>query len=96
MLADKGDSKPMKDIVKTMSFFCVCVYVEKGGSESRSVSTALVALSTSILELLVVFSLPGCVSIMVEARVAFGCCMIVLEYCMTLRLFFFFGKKLWS
>jgi hypothetical protein len=92
MLADNGDSKPMKDMVKTMSFFCVCVNVEKGGSRSRLVIAVPVASSISISELLVVFSFFGCDSVMVEDRVALGCCMIVLDYHMLLRLFF--GEKL--
>jgi hypothetical protein len=94
MLADKGDSRPMKDTVKTMSFFCVCVYVEKGGSGSISATAVSVALSISTSELLVVFPLFGCDLEMVEDRVALDCSMIALEYCMSLRPFFL-GKKLW-
>lgn len=77
MLADNGDSRPMKDMVKTMSFFCVCVKVENGGPEFGSVRSVLAAFSTSTLGLLVAFSLPVCVSVMVEARVALGCCIMV-------------------
>ena len=77
MLADNGDSRPMNDTVKTMSFFCVCVNVEKGGSGSGSVSAVPAACSTS-LGLQVVFSLIECVSVLVvEARVALGCCIMV-------------------
>lgn len=74
MLADNGDSRPIKDMVKT---FCVCVKVENGGSEFGSVRSVLAAFSTSTSGLLVAFSLPVCVSVMVEARVALGCCIMV-------------------
>lgn len=77
MLADKGDSRPMKDMVKTISFFCVCVNVEKGGSGSGLASIVPAAFSTSTLGLDVVFSLLGSVSVAVEARVALGCCIVV-------------------
>jgi hypothetical protein len=66
----------MKDMVKTMSFFCVCVNVEKGGSVSRPVSVVPAAPSTSTLDSLVVHSLLGCVPVVVEAGVALFCCMI--------------------
>jgi hypothetical protein len=88
MLADRGDNRPMKDMVKTMSFFCVCVYAEKGGSRSISAIAVPVASSFTTSGLLVVFSLLGCDSVMVEDRVALGCCMIVPEYRMLPRLFF--------
>jgi hypothetical protein len=77
MLADKGDSRPMKDMVKTMSFFCVCVKVEKGASVSRPVNVLPAVLSaSSATESLVAFSLLGCVLMVVEAGVALVCCMI--------------------
>jgi hypothetical protein len=79
MLADRGDNRPMKDMVKTMSFFCVCVYVEKGGPGSILASAVSIAFSISTFEVLVVVSLLGCVSIMVEDRVVLGCWMIVFD-----------------
>lgn len=52
MLADRGESRPMKDIVKTMSFFFVSLNIENGGSVSGSNDTAPNCFSTSIFRLL--------------------------------------------
>ena len=78
MLADNGDSKPIKDMVNT-SFFCVCVNVENGGSRVGFVRSVVAVFSTSISELLVVVLPLGCVSVVVEARVALACCIVVSE-----------------
>lgn len=79
MLADNGDSRPIKDMVNTMSFFCVFVSVENGGWRVGLVRSVLAAFSTSISGLLVVVLLLGCVSVVVEARVALACCIMVSE-----------------